>query len=172
MKWDAHKLFGEIIARRFNQPLDGYLNWTIIPDIYRDHHTYAGNLLLHRWSLHGPGNIGEAIRQGIDSCQVEYRDCRKVYIRALILSHTYLDLLNFVIHPSWPNSWGFTYVPGQVSRILTLRSLHTPEGLENALDRMCGLHASLDDLHMTMLTEYWSLPRITGYYMQEILRLY
>lgn len=172
MKWDAHRLFGEIIARRFGKPVDGYLDWTVIPDMYRKHHTYSGYLLLHRWSLHGPRNIGEAISQGIQSGQVEFRRSQVAYIRALIMSHTFLDLFNFVIHPSWPDSWDFKYVPGQVGRILSFRSLRTPAGLETALDRMVGMHASPGDLFWTMLWEYQGLPRVTGLHVREILRLY
>lgn len=171
MDWNAHRMFGYVISDRFDLPYRGFIEWTILPDMRYYQDRYFKYLLFHRWTLHGPENIETVIDQGKESRYVEYYEAYDLYIRCLIMSHTYLDLFNYVIHPSYPGNTRFKYIKEQIPLILRFRTLKAPKGLKEVLMEMASLHQNPHDLLHTMLLEYYALPE-KKYWIRQILKLY
>jgi len=171
MNWASHRLFGRIIAEQYGLPIAGYIEWTIMPDMQYYKDSYWRHILLHRISLHGPENIGVVIDQGRQSRYVVYKEGWELYIRCLVMSHSFLDLFNFIIVPSYPGKFGFTFIREQLPRILSLTTIEAPDGLSDALRLMVSHHRGPEDLLHTMLLEYRELPKV-GWYMEQILKLY
>ena len=181
MQTETHKKFGRIILARYlggyddlvSGPKNLLTNWTVLPDKKYNKGTRFGTVLLHRWSLHGIRNIDATIEAGKNAPDwVRYDKEHDTLIRCLIMSHYWLDLFNFVIHPSRPSSWDFKYIPDQVPKILTFGTVSDPAGIEDVLKRMVDEHPRLEDLLMTMLEEYMDLPDRTGEYLKRVLQLY
>jgi len=172
MDWKSHRLFGRLIASRYEQPIEGYLEWTIMPDMKYFKEYWWRHVVFHRMSLHGVDNIEAVIEHGRQFPQyVEYDEALKDYIDCLIMTHNYLDLFNFIIFPSWPASTHTALIRSQLPRIITLRTIEAPDGLEKVLTQMVRQHRDPKDLYKTMLYEYLALPDI-GWYMRQILELY
>lgn len=171
MDWDAHRTFGRIIADQYGKPVDGYMDWTILPDLRYYKESYFKYLIFHRWTLHGPENINVVIDQGKHSSRVTYDEENDYYIRCLIMSHSFLDLFNFVLHPSYPGAYGLVYIPQQLWRIMTFQAMKAPSGLARVLQEMASLHSGPADLFYTMLGEYRALPN-KGYWIKQLLKLY
>jgi len=170
--WSSHRLFGRLIARYYDKPVEGYLEWTIMPDMRYFKKSAWRHTLLHRTSLHGIENINAVVEHGRRFPQyVNYDKAHDEYIRCLIMSHNWLDLFNFIIHPSYPDSMHFRFIWRQIPRMLRLGTVFSPKGLENALIQMTRQHRNPWDLYHTMLWEYMDLPKI-GWYTRKILKLY
>jgi len=172
MEWSAHRLFGRIILERYRggEGVESYLEWTIMPDMKYFKDSAWRHTLLHRTSLHGVDNIGVVIEQGAKFSQyVSWEDCDEHLIKCLIMSHNFLDLFNFIIHPSWPNSLHFRVLWRQVPRMLRLGTLEAPDGLGEVLRGMAGKHFDESDLFSTMVKEYLDSG---GFFIDRIRRLY
>jgi len=173
MQIETHEVFGNLLVNRwYGEPDERLTNWAILPDKKYNKGTRFGTVLLHRWSLHGIRNIDATIEAGKQSGWVRYDKEHDTLIRCLIMSHYWLDLFNFVIHPSRPSSWDFKYIPEQVPKILTFGTVSDPTGVEDVLERMVDEHPRPEDLMMTMLKEYRDLPYRTGKYLKRVLQLY
>jgi len=172
MDWESHRMFGRLIANQYDEPVDGYLEWTIMPDMQYFKLSAWRHTFLHRTSLHGADNIDAVIAHGKRFPQyVRYSPSRAKYIRCLIMSHSYLDLFNFIIHPSWPHNRHFRFLWRQIPRIFKLGTLFAPPGLRDVLAQMVRQHRNAWDLYHTMLMEYLGAPE-EGLYVQKILKLY
>ena len=171
MDWKTHRMFGYMIADHFDMPVYDFIEYTILPDLrfYQDY--FLKHVLFHRWTLHGPENIDAVIEKGKKSKYVKYNPEHDKYIRCLIMSHSYLDLFNFVLHPSYPGNYSFTYIRSQLAKIITFRTVRTPKGLDIVLNKMIRLHKDPYDLFHTMLIEYRSLPDKL-YWIRQISKLY
>jgi len=171
MDWYSHRLFGHTIAEQYGLPVYRFLEYTILPDLEFYQRSVFKYFLFHRWALHGPENIDAVIEKGKRSRYVKYDSQYDGYIRCLIMSHTYLDLFNFVIHPSYPGKYGVTFIRSQLPKILTFRTVVAPKGLKEVLQEMAQLHRDPYDLFHTMLIEYRALPDRL-YWVRRIQKLY
>jgi len=171
MDWQSHRMFGKIIAEQYGLPIHNYLEYTILPDLRYYKESYFKYVFFHRWTLHGPENIDTVIDQGKYLRYVEYNAEYDNYIKCLIMSHSYLDLFNFIIHPSYPGNYGFTYIRSQLPKIFTFRAIKAPKGLDNVLQDIVKSHSGPFDLFHTMLIEYRCLPE-KKYWVRQILKLY
>jgi len=172
MRMATHKIFGEMVLRQYNIPLDlKLINWAVLPDKRYGYDSFFQSVLLHRWSFHGIENIPAAIEEGKRSDLVTYSEELKSLIWCLLMSHSYLDLFNFILHPSRPNKFTFTWIPNQLHRFFTLQTVKEPDGTLNVLQSMLDQTPHYKDLSYLMLTEYRNLPSI-GVWMKEILSLY
>ena len=172
MRIGTHQRFGHLLLQRFAISEDPKLvNWAILPDKKYHYDSFFQSVLLHRWSLHGPENIPAAIEEGKQSELVTYSKELKPLIWCLLMSHSYLDLFNFILHPSRPNKFTFTWIPNQLHRFFTLQTVKEPDGILNVLQSMLDQTPHYEDLSYLMLTEYRNLPSI-GVWMKEILSLY
>ena len=167
---ETHRLFGRIIADRFDLPKEGFIEWTVLPDFRYYKKRSWQNTFLHRFTSHGLDNIDVCIKQGKEIDKVIYDEEYDNYIRCLLISHNYLDVFNWILHPSYPNSREFKFIWAQIPRILTFRTLKDPD-IEDILNDMVYNHESIDDLNSTMIKEYKKLSKVTGY-MKKILKKY
>ena len=172
MDWPSNRLFGRIIATKYEKPVWGFLEWTIIPDMKYFKDSAWRHTILHRTSLHGIGNIDAVIEHGKAFPQyVNYVPSEDDYIRCLIMSHNWLDLFNFIIHPSWPKNWHFVFIRENLRNIFMGRTIQAPKELAVVLEKMVKEHKNAWDLYHTMLIEYLNLPDV-GWYMRQVLNLY
>jgi len=158
---ENHRLFGEIVADRFNLPKEGFVEWTIIPDMQYYKKSRLGNMVLHRFTSHGFRNIDVCIDQGKLHDSLIYKEEYDMYIRCLLMSHFYLDVFNWIIHPSYPRSWEFKFIWSQLPKILTFRTINDLD-MNDVFKEIIYSHDSIESLYITMIHEYTRLPRATG----------
>lgn len=162
---EGHYIFGDVVCEHFNIP-NKYRNWAAIPDMKyfsNNHYTW---LLLHRWSLHGMPNIPICIEQGKQTApyEKEYEDI----IELLVTSHTYLDVFNGPIVPSYPKSWEFKYIDDLKWKYIK-DPLDDPDGLKEVFKDIMLSNPS--DLKHQLVKEYEKLPK-HGDITEAILELY
>lgn len=158
---EGHYIFGEVLCDHFDIPMDLHI-WAKIPDakIYKpDEFT---RFLFHRWTLHGFSNVDTCIiKGGSESNKYEYKRKYDSEIRCMIISHTYLDLFNGPIVPSYPESRSINILPSHLFKY-PLVALNDPpeEKLKETFESIIGTYSSADELAKDLKKEYKMLPNI------------
>lgn len=111
MEYLGHKTFGEEFCEHFDVPQEYYV-WAYAPD-WGYYLSHEHNVYLHRFTLHGFNNVQTCINLLKDKVHFPYDDEYLDVINALVVSHTYLDLFNNYIVPSYPRSGTFKGLPEQ-----------------------------------------------------------
>lgn len=167
---EGHYLFGKVLCDLFDLPLEMY-NWGIIPDmkyLTDDHYTW---LLLHRVSLHGSKNIDYCIEIGKKRDKFLYIEKYHNAIECMILSHSYLDVFNGIVIPSYPKSYEVKYIPERMSKYI-FSPLDDPDGIEDKFVDLMIDYETPAEFMKDMKKEYLDLPRNVGDMTKSILELY
>lgn len=108
MNTEGHIEFGDVYTDLFNVPED-YRMWATAPDYGYWANNCIVNKALHRFTLHGAGNVFTCINKLKDNVKFPYNtdDVGLHTITNLVLSHTLLDMFNAPVFPSFPHSSSF-----------------------------------------------------------------
>jgi len=167
---EGHYVFADVVCEHFNIP-ERYKDWCAIPDMKYfsdDHYTW---LLLHRWSLHGMPNIPTCIEQGKVTGYAPYSEKHRCAIETLVASHTYLDVFNGPVVPSYPNSFEFKYVDDLKWKYIK-DPLNDPDGLREVFEDIVEPFVNIEDFKHHIIKEYDKLPKHSGKTTDAILELY
>jgi len=164
----GHRSFGRQLCKRFEVPdRREYRDWSIVPDMRFWWETRRQNRYLHRFTLHGMPNVGKAVERGAESDLVKWKDEYEDEIRALVVSHSFLDLFNAPIVPSYPRSRDFKYIPKQKRRYIKV-ALNDPPHLDELFkDMLLGFETPLE-VEEQMRAEYHALPDEKGWMVRKI----
>jgi len=166
---EGHLIFGDKVIERFDLPIDR--KWAMAPDYGVWFEEPDVNKLLHRLTLHGMDNVEKCIDAVREKGLIEYDTDRRDEIRALVVSHSFLDLFNAPIGPSYSRSWDFKFVFEQLLSY-TKVALDDPPGLDGLFGEIVGECNSLADLEKKMREEYEMAPWEKGELTDRIVEHY
>jgi len=166
---EGHLIFGDEVIERFQIPIDR--EWTIAPDYGVWFEDPDVNKLLHRFTLHGMGNVEKCIDVIREKGLIEYDQEYEDEIRALVMSHSFLDLFNGPILPSYPRSTDVKFVYKHILKYPRV-ALNDPSGLDELFEEIVGESSSIFDLEKKMREEYEMVPWETGELTQKIVEHY
>ena len=159
MKTQDHIYFALLVVEKFDMTITTRLtDWSIVPDM----NLYFGglwNTILHRATLHGMGNITFCKQKGESLADVRYFKKYDKLIECLLVSHNYLDMLNSIILPSYPDSSEIKFLPAQFKSYFTFK---TPNEVYNVMNCLVSEHECIESLTETMRSEYHNLPFRVG----------
>jgi len=166
---EGHLIFADKVIERFDLPIDR--EWAMAPDYGVWFEEPEVNRYLHRFTLHGMNNVEKCIDVMRQKGLIEYHADRRKEIRALVVSHSFLDLFNGPVVPSYPSSIDFKFVFDQLSRYSDV-ALDDPPWLDELLEEMVDEVDSLSDLEKKMIEEYEMLPWKKGELTERIVEHY
>ncbi len=164
MKTEFHRMFAETMADRFNFPKNfEFIEWSIVPDMRFYFDMYWGRFF-HRFTMHGLANIDFCKEKGKKLNDVEYIEKHEDAIDCMLVSHNYLDVLNFMVFPSYPYSLEFKFTPTKL-----IKFFNSENKVKKAFEEIINDHNSIIELTYSMKDEYSRLPWKTGKYLTKIL---
>ncbi len=166
---EGHLIFGDKIIEKFDLTIDR--QWAMAPDYGVWFEDRDVNLFLHRFTLHGMDNVEKCINVVREKGLIEYDPDRREEIRTLVVSHSFLDLFNGIVVPSYPGSTDLKFVFDQVRRYRSF-ALDDPSGLDELFEEIVGEFNSLQDLEEKMKEEYKMVPWKTGEMTDRIVEHY
>jgi len=166
---EGHLIFGDKVIERFQIPIDR--EWAMAPDYGVWFEEPDVNRFLHRFTLHGMDNVEKCIDAVREKGLIEYDADRRDEIRALVVSHSFLDLFNAPIVPSYSRSSDFKFVFDQLLSY-TKVALDDPPGLDGLFEKIVGESNSLVDLESRMRKEYEMAPWEEGELTEKIVEHY
>ena len=182
MEKDAHLIFGEKFCQRFDIP-EKYAIWAYAPDLGY----YFGDELatfLHRFTLHGFKNANkciELLRETDQSGYIfPYNTDNDKAIQVLVYSHSYLDLFNAPLLPSFPYRREYTSIPSQKSYYAKSAISYAIPGwdpwpdrdkLADRFEEILATFYSIDAFESSIILETELLPT-HGFITKRILDLY
>lgn len=177
----THEMFVEKVCEKFDRPKK-YINWGRGPD-YGYWFSDFGNRVMHRFTLHGMKNIQSCIDLLREKDKFEYDEEDDDLIRVAVASHSYLDLFNFWVVPSYPKSGDLKYIPEQKGYYLKSGFSHffperfqqpTPSQEEwgEAFEEILEWFDDLENLMIYLEEEYYRQPDRKGCVTKKILDLY
>lgn len=156
----GHIKFGKIVCEEFDVPKE-YKEWAVAPDYKFIWRTKEQNKYLHRFTYHGMPNVDKLIEKARKSDSFPYRDEYKEEIELMVVSHSFFDLFNSIIVPSYPKNSKFKYVPGMGKYYLKPR-VKDPDELESLFRYFVRERGSPTRLKTEMLVDYKLLPNSEG----------
>jgi len=167
----GHRKFGEVFIEHYDLPIDK--EWARAPDYGIYFEDSDVNKYLHRFTLHGMDNVEYCIKKIREKGLIEYDDDYKDEIRCLVVSHTFLDLFNFLIFPSYPKCKEFKFIPKQLRRY-PIVALDDPDNLDILFECIINRLNDSDSLKLEskMRVEYDNLPWKSGELINEIVEHY
>ena len=166
---EGHLIFGDKVIEKFDLTINK--EWARAPDYGVWFEEPDVNRYLHRFTLHGMENVVKCIDAIRENGLIEYdAECRDK-IRALVVSHSFLDLFNAPIVPSYSGSWDFKFVFEQLVSY-TKVALDDPPGLDGLFEEIVGESNSLVGLEKKMREEYEMAPWEMGELTQKIVEHY
>ena len=166
---EGHLIFGDEVIEKFDLTIDR--EWAMAPDYGVWFEEPDVNRLLHRFTLHGMDNVEKCIDAVRENCLIEYDKKYEDEIRALVVSHSFLDLFNAPIVPSYSRSCDFKVVFDQLLSY-TKVALDDPPGLDGLFEKIVGECNSPVDLENKMREEYEMAPEKKGELTQKIVEHY
>lgn len=169
---EGHLIFGEVLCNYLDIPIDLH-NWAKIPDAKFYKPNEFTNFLFHRWTLHGFANIDTCIVKGVESDKYRFEKKYEEEIRCLIASHTFLDLFNGPIVPSYPDSSSINLIPRQLPKYL-LVALNDPadDDLREVFTEIVSEYECAPLLAHDFEVEYRQLPMKEGDMVRRIRNIY
>jgi len=176
-----HEKFAEKICEKFDKPKK-YTVWALAPDHGFWLNTYRANRLGHRFTLHGFDNVNKAIELLKEKALFHYSAEDEDIIKTAVASHTFLDLFNFWVVPSYPNSSDFRgikeqrkyYIKSGFSHFFP-KSYQQPNPSKDewveVFDEILDEFDSIEELDKDMRYEFYKLP-YKGFMIEKILKLY
>lgn len=165
MEKSGHRKFGKAICERFDIPIE-YKEWTIAPDLRFIWVTERQNRYLHRFTYHGMDNVKSVIEKSIEKDILPYEDKYSNEVLTLVASHTFADLFNGPIIPSYPNNYKFKWVPGHKRKYLKV-ALNDPDNLDDFFENLLSLYRHPEELTINMIREYRELPYRKGWMVKK-----
>jgi len=170
MRTSGHLSFGTSFCNRFDIPIE-YNYWAIAPDYgYFFEHDFIIPFT-HRFTLHGYPNIEECFRLFKDNSDFDYDSEFEYEIYALIMSHTYLDLFNAPIFPSYPKHREFKYLKNHKKFYIT-PWLSDPDNITDVFEEVIWEFDTVDSVINYFLDEYERLPNEKTFFTDKILEAY
>ncbi len=166
---EGHLIFGDKVIEKFDLTIDR--EWAMAPDYGVWFEEPDVNRFLHRLTLHGMENVERCIDAIREKDLIEYDADRRDEIRALVVSHSFLDLFNTPIVPSYSRSSDFKFVFDQLLSY-TKVALDDPPGLDGLFEKIVGESNSLVDLESRMRKEYEMAPWEEGELTEKIVEHY
>lgn len=174
-------MFGNVVVDKYDLPSD-MREWARIPDYGIWFKDPDRNKWMHRFTLHGMGNVDKAIKIGRERELILYDKEYKSQILTMVVSHTFLDVFNCPILPSYPSSRSvkFTfkrikaYSKIPVSIFKKGEPIGPPdpdEGWEELFREWLEEHGH-EGLRMRMVKEHNALPMKRGQLVNDVLSLY
>ena len=177
----THELFVEKMCEEFDKPKK-YTNWATAPDYGFWLKSRGANRFGHRFTLHGFDNVLPAIDVLKGEDKFEYDLEYDTMIRTGVASHTFLDLFNFYVVPSYPKSSDLAYLPDRTGYYIkcgfshfnpkTYQQTHpTLEEWDRTFESIVSEYENIEDLNLAMVEEFYALPD-KGWMIERILELY
>jgi len=166
---EGHLIFGEKVVEKFDLPID--TSWALALDYGVWFESHDINLYLHRLTLHGMDNVEKCMEVMRETGLIEYDPEYREEIRTLVVSHSFLDLFNGPILPSYPSSTDFKFIFDQLGSYAKV-ALNDPPLLDELFEEIVDEADSLSDLEEMMIEEYEMLPWKKGKLTERILEHY
>jgi len=166
MLTEGHRKFGRAVVEEFELS-EELVEWAVAPDYGYLFSKPEGNKIIHRWTVHGLSNVDKCIDLLKDKDQFYYREELNKQIETLIVSHNFLDLFNFIIHPSYPKNRKFKYIPDQTKRLWRV-GWEDPYDLDILFSRIVKEYETVEELGIKMIEEYNLLPKEKGHLVKWI----
>jgi len=166
---EGHLIFGDKVIEKFDITINR--EWARAPDYGVWFEEPDVNKLLHRFTLHGMDNVEKCIDAIREKGLIEYDKKYEDEIRALVVSHSFLDLFNAPIVPSYSRFWDFKFVFEQFLSY-TKVALDDPPGLDGLFEKIVDESRSLSDLEQKMREEYEMVPWKKGELTEKIVEHY
>jgi len=166
---EGHRIFGDKVIEKFDLPIDR--EWAVAPDYGVWFEDPDVNKFLHRFTLHGMGNVKKCIDVIREKGLIDYDQEYESEIRALVVSHSFLDLFNAPILPSYPKSNDVKVVFKHILKYPKF-GLNDPPGLGELFEEIVEESSSIFDLETKMRKEYKMLPWKKGELTEKIVEHY
>lgn len=170
MLYDEHMKYGEIFCEHFDIDKD-FSNWSTVPDYKFYLKSKMQNKFFHRFTNHGVDNTIHTVKLAKDNDKFYFDKDYLPEIYHLVLSHSYLDLFNSIIIPSYPNNYEFNYIPEQWVQYITPLS-SAPDDISEAFKSIIYEYNDVNMLTENLAYEYRNLPGTVCRYTKEILSYY
>jgi len=170
MEASGHRKFGRAICKKFDLPIK-YREWARAPDFRFIWKTHKQNKYLHRFTYHGMDNVEDVIGKTIEKKMLPYEDKYSKEVVALVASHTFADLFNAPIVPSYPNNLKFKWVPKHKRKYIKV-ALDDPKNLDELFEDIISSFRQPEDLTDRMVREYRDLPSRKGWLIRIIEKHY
>ncbi len=167
---EGHKAFGRALNEVFDVP-ERFIKWTVGPD-YGYWLKYGGlRKIFHRFTLHGLDNVENCIQLLKSEDKFIYDEDYRLEIEFMVASHSYLDLFNGPIGPSYKSNLEFKGIPRQTKHYLRPLA-KPPDGLEEALEEGLKEFKTIEEAKGFIEEEYQNIPGEYRYFTKNILTLY
>jgi len=166
----GHRCFGEVFCDKFGIP-DKYKIWARAPDFGYWLKDRKWNYYLHRFTLHGYPNSFNCIKLFKNDDRFPYDEDYCYEISVLVRSHTYLDLFNSFLVPSYPNSADFKYIKEQHKTYLEPMS-DDPDNIKEIFEEVLDSFTGVSDLDVYFTNEFTRLPEEKTFFTEKIIEGY
>jgi len=166
----GHRCFGEVFCDKYGIP-DEYKIWARAPDFGYWLKDRNWNYFLHRLTLHGYPNAYNCIKLFKYDDRFPFEEKYGYEISVLVRSHTYLDLFNGFLIPSYPNSKDFKYIKEQYRTYLK-PMIEDPVNVKEIFEEALYKFDRVTDLDIYLTNEFNRLPEEKTFFTEKIIEGY